>query len=338
MSMRAASLTAVVLMLGTMGWAMEVAHPVLFAQEPVVVWTSPGEGHPSLLFCGEQVIATWTKHREEGRVRWEANLPSDAPLGVWTVEVKDACYSFLRIPMEWAILEVTGVAGSEVEAPGVQVIPGEDGTTALIGPAGSWRVSITLPGWEEARVEELALSPGERRLLLLGRVELTPSTPVALPGTTIQVTVTILTPVDLPRLAGSLVLPPGWSAEPTTCETCPLRFEEPVPAGHLATRAWLVHIPLDAGGSYTIELALPGLGLTGRATVEVRNRLPIEVVVTHWDVENDILDLALSGKITYEQLLWAASLVGQEVPFSGQRMTQTRLEALAEKWLASGAP
>ena len=338
MSMRAASLTAAILMLGTMGWAMEVAHPVLFAQEPVVVWTSPGEGHPSLLFCGEQVIATWTKHPEEGRVRWEGSLPSDAPLGVWTVEVKDACYSFLRIPMEWAILEVRGVAGTEIEAPGVQVVQGKGGTTVLIGPAGSWRVSITLPGREEPQVEELSLAPGERKALFLGRVELVSSTPVALPGSTIQVTATILTPVDLPKLTDSLILPPGWSAEPTTCETCPLHFEEPVPAGHPVTRAWLVHIPPDARGSYTIELAPPGLEPAGTATVEVRNRLPIEVVVAHWDVENDDLDLKLPDKITYEQLLWAASLVGQEVPFSGQRMTQTKLEALAEKWLASGAP
>jgi len=61
------------------------------------------------------------------------------------------------------------------------------------------------------------------------------------------------------------------------------------------------------------------------------------VVVSHWDTQADRLDLTLDQRITYQQLLWAVSLLGREVPYSGRTMTQEMLDRLAELW-AQGGP
>jgi len=42
----------------------------------------------------------------------------------------------------------------------------------------------------------------------------------------------------------------------------------------------------------------------------------------------------LDPTIDYEQLLWAASLLGQEVPYTGRVMSTGMLDRLAELWEA----
>lgn len=93
---------ALALAFGMVGWALEVAHPVFFAREPVVVWTFPGEPNPKLFLHDTLWPAAWSCYEEEGRLRWEADL-RDAPLGIWIVLAKTVSHSsgYLRTTGLW---------------------------------------------------------------------------------------------------------------------------------------------------------------------------------------------------------------------------------------------
>ncbi len=314
--------------LGIAGWAGGTPGPILFADEPLVV---AGGARPTLEFCGERVPLEWHREAGSGGGNWSASLPSDAPLGVWVVRAGGECFSFLRIPANWAIVELTGAGRAEIEAAGLTVLP-VGGRVFVVGRAGDWLISYAFPG-NRPRELRLSLSPHERRLIALGYVGLSLSTPVAMPGTDILLTATILSPIDIPSLSGALGLPPGWTAVPVSCETCPISSEEPIPAGVTATRAWRIHVPSSLEpGAYGISLSLPGTELADSATLEVARELPVEVVVAHWDVERNALDLTLPPEITYDQLLWATGLLGRKVPYSQDVMTADTLDELASLW------
>ena len=127
-----------------------------------------------------------------------------------------------------------------------------------------------------------------------------------------------------------LALPAGWEASPTPGVYDPLR------AGELAVRSWRITIPAEAAaGAYVVGMAFPDLGLEAQASLAVAHRLPPREVVGHWDIAADWLDLSLPSVITYERLLWAATFVGRELPFTGRTLTAADLEALAREWEGS---
>ncbi len=335
--MRAAGIVASILSLTIAGWALEPARPVFFSDEPVVLFTPRGADAPVLSFNGESYPLTWTSTPDGGQTRWEGALPEQAPLGIWVASSGSDCVSFLRVPPDWAVLELQGVAGLLVEAPGRWGLPGPQGTV-VAGPAGEWQVRYSFPGLAASRSLDLSLAPHEWRTIPVGYMELTPSTPLVLPGYDFLLKVRILSPVGISSLTEALTLPPGWGADPTYCQECPPELDEPVPEETPTDRAWLVHVPPTAPvGEYTLRVQLPGAGLSGEVRVEVVRRLPVSVVVSHWDTQADRLDLTLDQGITYQQLLWAVSLLGREVPYSGRTMTQEMLDRLAELW-AQGGP
>lgn len=335
--MRAAGIAALILTIAVAGWALEGARPVFFAEEPVVLFAPPGADAPVLSFNGEQYPTTWTRQPGDRWVRWEGVLPDQAPLGIWVATSGLECTAFLRVPSDWAVLELRGVTGLTVEAPGRWIIPGPQGIV-VTGPAGEWQVHYSFPGQGESRSLDVSLAPREWKTILIGLLELAPSTPLVLPGYDFLLKARILSPVEIPSLAEALALPPGWSAEPASCQGCPPALDEPVPEDILTERAWLVHVPATAPlGEYELLVQLPGAGLSAEVRIEVVRWLPVPVVVAHWDTQADALDLTLDPGITFEQLLWAASLLGREVPHSGRTMTPAMLDRLAELW-AQGGP
>lgn len=329
-------IVASLLLLAVPGWAAELARPVLFADEPVAVITAAHAPAPKLEFCGLEFQVSWSSRPVAAGLRWEGTLPSGAPLGVWTVSTPEGCSSFLRIPTGWAVLELVGAVGADLVAPGLSLIHA-NGAMLAIGPAGDWRIQYAFPGQANSHTLTNSLSPHEWRRVVVGELSLSSSTPAALPGHDLLIKATVFSPVDVATLNEALRLPPGWTARPIPCSTCPPEMDEPIPAGVRTVRAWLVHVPHAAPtGRYEVAATLPGTGITGSVEIEVVNLLPVWVVVAHWDTETDDLDLTLDQGITYEQLLWAASLLGQEVPYTGRTMTQEVLDRLARLWQAGG--
>ncbi len=332
--MRAAGIAALILATTLTGWAMEMVRPVLFSDEPVTVVTPPEAPAPKLEFCGQPYQVDWSSQPVTGGVRWEADFPRGAPLGVWVVSDLKGCISFLRIPATWAVLELAGAAGAEVEAPGLYQIT-VPGGVLVIGPAGEWDIAYCFPGQDPPHALHPSLNPHDWQRLLIGRLDLVPSSPLVLPGHEFLLRAVVLSPVDIPALEEALELPSGWTATPAACSACPPEMAEPIPAGVLTTRAWRIWVPEDTPtGTYSIRATLPGIGLVGSLNLEVAARLPIRVVVAHWDTTTDRLDLTLDPTIDYEQLLWAASLLGQEVPYTGRVMSTGMLDHLAELWEA----
>ncbi|MGC9529885.1 MAG: hypothetical protein ACP5G2_04615 [Candidatus Bipolaricaulaceae bacterium] len=319
--------------LGTIGVGLEVAHPVVLGPEPVVVWTEAHEGPPRLSFNGDHIDVSWARREEEGRLRWESAFPHDAPLGVWTVWVGDACYAFLRVPEEWAVLEVVAGPAPRVDVQGAEKLFSDQQGRWFTGPAGNWSLEAGFPTQEGSLRQELAMAPGERRQVVLAHVALALSTPVARPGSVFRLTATVISPVDLPALTPRLRLPPDWRAESVPCADCPPLGLEPVPAGHPTAIRWEVQVPDGAHGPASIQISLPDLGMTREAKVTVSECLPISVVVGHWDVEAGALNLTLEPEISFDQLLWATSLQGQEVPHTcGRKLSQDVLDELVSAW------
>lgn len=330
--MKAASLLAVVLV-AIPGWGLEFPHAVLLPGEPLEALLPMEEGPPELIFCGEAYPASWTVHPSGGQALWRAQLPADLPAGIWLLQHNSECTAFLRAPEGWAVLVLVGAEGAFVSAPGLVVLRGQE--VEVAGPAGDWKLHYQFPG-QETRELAVSLSPGERRQITLGYVNLSLSTPTTLPGYEFLLQAEILSPVGLPSTAAGLQLPPGWQAQPAPCQGCPPTGLEPIPAGVVTMRAWRIRPPQEALGSHTLVLALEEVGLRGQVTVEVAYTLPVEVVVAHWNLAQDELDLTLPPKIEYEQLLWAVSFLGRELPHTGRVLTRGELERLAQLWQEGG--
>jgi len=69
--------------------------------------------------------------------------------------------------------------------------------------------------------------------------------------------------------------------------------------------------------------------------VRVVEKLPPLVVVGHWDVKRGALDLSSPFSLTFERALWAASLLGQPIPYTDETMTPELLREILQRW-ASG--
>lgn len=318
----------VVLALGRIGLGLDVPHPVFFLSEPLVLWTVPGEGDPTVSHGDAPVTSeAWDRAPAGERIRWEASLPPAGP-GVWVACTDRACHAFLRVPDEVGVVEVQASPGALLTLAGQAKVADALGWAFFVVAPGEHELVAELEG--EASRQSVEVRPGERiaRTLVLAAAGV--SSPVALPGHTVTLSVRLIAPRDHLALNADLALPAGWEASPTPGVYDPLR------AGELAVRSWRITIPAEAAaGAYVVGMAFPDLGLEAQASLAVAHRLPPREVVGHWDIAADWLDLSLPSVITYERLLWAATFVGRELPFTGRTLTQADLEALAREWEGS---
>ncbi|MFN3346981.1 MAG: hypothetical protein ACK42E_04130 [Candidatus Bipolaricaulaceae bacterium] len=318
--------TLAVFVVAAAGWAMELAHPVLFDCEPLVLWTQT-EDPPVLYFCGRPWPVEWQKAREGERIRWEASLCA-APLGVWSVQSGLVSWAFLRVSSEESVLELVGAP------PGAVV--SLDGRTHTVGETGS-SFFVVQPGVHALVVEhlcdrleqELNLPLGQRTRIAVGNLEdLGRSSAQVLPGHKLALTLRVRSALSLPFLEVQVRLPFGWRVE------IPEDMFSPVPAAHRSERSFLVEVPAEAEeGVYAVVVRWHGLVRV--VEVEVAKDLSPLVVVGHWDVREGRLNLAAPFALTYERALWAASLLGRPIPYSTAIMTPELLQTILEKW-ASG--
>ncbi|MBC7170351.1 hypothetical protein H5T54_05435 [Candidatus Bipolaricaulota bacterium] len=310
---------------GAGGTGLDAACPVFFLSEPVVLWTARGADPLRLVHSGETWEVDWRCAPEGERVRWEADLPSDAPPGVWLACTGSACYAFLRVPDEMGVAEVRASRGAALALSG----------QARVADASGWAFFILAPGDHELAAEvggeevrrPVHVEPGTRTAATLVLAGAETSTPIVLPGFSLTLFLHLVAPRDLPTLNAEVELPAGWSCAPGP------GGPDPVVGGRLTVRSWQVSVPADAPfGDQALTIRLPDLAVEARAPLLVAPRLPAEVVVCHWDVTGEQLDLTARCAITYERLRWAATLVGQELPFTGRVFTPSELEALAAEW------
>ncbi len=321
--MKALFVVALVMMAG---WALEVAHPVFFDCEPLVVWTG-ADDPPTLYFCGRPWPVAWQKAQEGGRTRWETSL-CGAPLGVWTVRVGPQSSAFLRVSREASVLEIVGVP------PTARLFL--DQSAYIVGETGA-AFFLPRPGFHIIVVEHLCyrleqgldLRAGERTLLKISEFwDLQSSSVQVLPGHRVSLHMRVRSVLSLPYLEAEVDLPPGWRL---------VQFAEalaPVPAARVIARSFVVEVPQDAAEAvYRIRVRWHGQERT--ADLAVVRALSPWVVVGHWDVQRNEVDLAKPFALTYERMLWAASILGQPIPYSTAIMTPELLQAILERW-ASG--
>jgi PKD repeat protein len=155
-----------------------------------------------------------------------------------------------------------------------------------------------------------------------------------IPGETFQVTVTIRANTRIHGLGLDENVPESWAVKPLQNSTAELRsedlqwlFSETLEPGTEKTIVYEVKVPTDAKpGMYridgTLSSASPQLSLPvdGDIQIEILSGFPIAVVVSHWDVNNNVLDLQAfpAHKIDLNQILKAISWwrEGVEIPFS----------------------
>jgi len=318
-------ITFLLLAFGTMGWALEVAHPVFFAREPVVVWTTPSEPDPALIFHDALWPTYWTRYEEEGRARWEADL-KDAPLGVWMVCSKE-CFSCLRVSEDHGLVEVRNApAGLEIKLGDRVHVADSQGTTFFLVPPGVYALETEIFG--EKLHRHVHVYPGKREEIVLVSAALQPMSFWVFPGARLGMTISAQTAIDLPFLPVEVSLPSGWEGEPGPDHLFPVPKETNV------FRTWYISIPKNAkSGEYTCTFKV--FSLTVSTIVRVAEKLPPYVVVGHWDVNRDDLDLASPFSLTFERVLWAASLLGKPIPYTDEIMTSELLREILQKW-ASG--
>lgn len=320
----AAVALALVAGLGLGGVGLEVAHPVVFSTEPMVVWTA-GDVPPEVSLGGVPVPALWERSKEGDLTRWTGVVSPWAPLGVWMVCSDRSCQAVLRVSPDVGLVEVRAGPGALLYLAGQVRVADRAGWATFAVPPG-YHELLSEFGGEPVR-RWVTVHAGERTQVTLVLAQAGTSTPMALPGSTVVLGVSLVSPREFPALGAQLLLPPGWEAVPSA------GVFDPVRAGELTVRVWMVRIPDSAAlEEYTLAVDLVDLGVQAQTTLAVADRLPAQVVVCHWDVGGDQLNLALPCRITYNRLRWAATLVGQELPFTGRVFTQTELESLATEW------
>ncbi len=89
-----------------------------------------------------------------------------------------------------------------------------------------------------------------------------------------------------------------------------------------------------------VDSALPcqQVTVTGDSTVDVTDSLPVLVVISRWDVNNDTIDITLSNKISFQQVQRAIAfwLEDEVVPRTGgQTVTYEMLKTIIAYWLTN---
>ncbi len=305
------------------GAALEVPHLAFLASEPVEV-RAPGPEPPALYWSGELFTPTWEKVLQDESTLFRAWLPPEA-LGVWTVCDRGACFAFVRVSAELALVEVHSAPGSALTLGDHTRVADARGRAFFAVPPGRYVLQAEFQGWTLAR--PLELSRGQHESVVLVYAEVVPTTPLVLPGWVFSLQLCLVAPAEFPSLQAEVLLPAGWDAEVAP------GFYDPVPVGVLSSRTWWIAIPSEAAeGVYVLEAVLPDLNLRAQASVIVTRFLPARTVVGHWDVRADRLDLTQPFQLTFERLLWAQTYVGRMLPHTNRIFTRADFEALAREW------
>ncbi len=316
--MRGIGLAVMVLLQGVQAVAFEPVHVVYFASEPVTV-RMDRECAPEVRFQGELYRSVWDVQQSREGYTWSTELPADAPLGIWQVCAPGgACVSILRVADDRALLKVEAELGAEISVGGQVRLTDALGRAWFVLAPGSYRAAAWVPAKTDPMERQVDLRQGKRTLLSLVALSADASSTHALPGSTVTLTAGVIFPgAILPQL--SLTAPDGWTIER-------------LPISAARRGCWSVVVPEGFLGTGVFEVKAPELGLEARAELTVRPWLPPEVVIAHWDLERDELDLASPGAITYERLLWASAWIGHELPHTGRTLARAEVEELARSW------
>lgn len=344
-----------VLGLAFSGLALEMASPlILFPSEPLVVYTEPGEGPPLIrAFLSRIPVSVEFKKLSflDGRIQWKADVLGLSE-GVWEVFTDKGSCTFLVVNPFSSVVEVcvqaetlVKIATSTGETYSGLAQPAKPLTFIVPFVCGGVEAWVDFPycGSTAMHPTRIELFPSHRSRVFLPAFSLELSSNEVLPGTSFAIG--LLSPTGLAGLADFLlasenlvevVLPQGWEVKRISESTCCRSYTGFVP--------WLeVQVPLNAApGTYSLQLILrcpqnPAFSCLLETEVFVTSKLSPKQVIGRWKVEEDRLDLTQPLAITYERLLWAASLVGREIPHTGEIMTREMLQELAEEWARSTA-
>lgn len=276
------------------------------------------------------------------------------PPGPWKVATDRGECSFLLASPLWAIVEVWAKGEPMVRmttASGKEFVgraPATHPLVFLVEPAS---------GGEEAWVRNE--DPGGRPLSPPQRILLAPSTWIKLffPSFFVRLTAGEVRPggevvlgiaaapgfsaalVDFlitPQKLVDMILPPGWEKEYLLQNKCCEETKGFFPL----VKIW---VPAHASlGEYQIEIMFknpehPEIGHRLKLTLRVVEAFSPKEVIGHWDVRENRMDWTSPYALTFERLLWAASLLGQEIPYTGKVMTEELLQELAREWASSAA-
>lgn len=339
--------------LAAVGFAFELASPLLlFPTEQIVLFTDPGESIPVIrtVPLGIPVPVDWqSTTQKDGRTKWVANLIGQLSEGIWQITTNEMSCTFLVVSPFFSIVEILAQSKSLVT---LMISNGESfwgwadpphPLTFLVQPIclgiEAW---ITVPTTNQNlfHCARIPLRPSCRVRLFLPSFHLVSTAKEALPGSTFVIGLSasgLAELLDFLLASENLVtfeLPQGWGVEFITQDKCGNFSAGFVP--------WIsVNVPPNA------QLRTYRLGITIKnpkntdfvcrleGEVVVTDKLSPKEVIGHWNVAENKLDLSQPYGITYERLLWAISLVGQEIPYSGATLTRELLEELTKEWLSS---
>lgn len=336
-----------VLGLAISGLALELGSPfVLLPNEPLVVYTELNESPPQLQACSAPVTVEWKRTSlPSGRIRWETILSGFSP-GFWGVATDKGSATFLLISPFFGIVEILTQEERLVE---IKTSAGETyagwtapkNSTLFIIPYACLEPAIwpenVAQGETAFRPQKLTIFPGMRIRLFIPNFLPQLSSEEVLPGSTLAIgfsaPFSALGEFLLEPNLASLSLPEDWKAFPAPMEPCcPPLHQDFIPW-------WIVQVG-STPGIYKLSLILrspqnPAFTLVAEAEVRVVEKLSPKVVIGHWNVKENVLDFTQRYAITYERLLWAATLMGQPIPYTNAVMTPELWQELAEEW-ASG--
>ncbi len=170
-------------------------------------------------------------------------------------------------------------------------------------------------------------------------------------GEVVRVRITVTANTQVHGLTMHEEIPAGWVFAETENSTGTLRKD---------TMDWLFMETLEEGDARVIEYTLTGpvtcnedtqivlsgvvksssprlsLVVTGEDKITLASSLPLKVVVSRWDVEQDKIDLCLPEEISFEQIQYAVSLwlSGEPVAYTSEEVvTLDDIRDLIAYWL-----
>ncbi len=346
------ALGALVLGLASVGFAFEMASPlVLFPTDSLIILTEPEESAPIVktVPLGIAVPVEWQKMAlQDGRTGWVANLGGQLFEGIWQISTNKMACTFLVVSPFFSVVEVLAQSQSLVtliisdgEIFSGWVDPSQPLTFIVEPPCPGVEAWITVPSTNQNffRYGRIYLYPSGRVRFFLPSVRVLSTAKEVLPGASFVVGLSasglagLLDLLFAPEDSVQIKLPLGWKATFLPQDRC---------GNSVAFVPWFsVSVPFDAKlGTYRLGITIRNEKNTDfvvvlEGEVVVTDKLSPKEVVGHWDVAKGDLDLSQPYAITYERLLWAASLVGQEIPYTGATMTQELLAELAREWISS---
>ena len=167
------------------------------------------------------------------------------------------------------------------------------------------------------------------------------STPTCLPGHTFSVDLRLPADIALTASRIGLRIPKDWQVELDEQRAtgsgllfCQIRRS----VGEMTEISCRVHVPTSTlDGIYATGLILDNgeEHVEFGATINVQCALDPHTVVTHWNVSENALDLAVAGAMTSERLRWANSLAGTILPHTDRKLDPYVVDQWVDEWQAN---